>query len=49
MPHLRIETNVSKDKVPDDFPQKTCAVLAKAIGKPVNVSQLFNFVIPQGG
>ncbi|GLV36752.1 hypothetical protein CBL_02413 [Carabus blaptoides fortunei] len=36
MPHLRIETNLPKSKVPADFTQRTCAVVAKALGKPVN-------------
>ncbi|CAG9104034.1 unnamed protein product [Plutella xylostella] len=34
MPHFRIETNLSKSKVPQDFVTKAIPVLAKALGKP---------------
>lgn len=38
MPHLRIETNLPKSKVPADFTKSTCSVVAKTLGKPLNVS-----------
>ena len=38
MPHFRIETNVPEDKIPKDFPSQLCGVLAKSLGKPLNVS-----------
>ncbi|KAI5634220.1 macrophage migration inhibitory factor (MIF) domain-containing protein [Phthorimaea operculella] len=34
MPHFRIETNVPKSKVPQDFLTKAVSVLAKTVGKP---------------
>lgn len=37
MPHLRIETNVPKSKVPEDFVVKAAAVVAKTLGKPESV------------
>lgn len=37
MPHFRIETNVSKVKIPVDFVTKAVPVLAKALGKPDQV------------
>ncbi|VVD05310.1 unnamed protein product [Leptidea sinapis] len=36
MPHLRIETNVPKNKIPDDFVFKAIPLLAKSLGKPEN-------------
>lgn len=42
MPHFRIETNVSKNKIPPDFVTKAVPVLAKALGKPEQVSNHFN-------
>ncbi|KAJ8712679.1 hypothetical protein PYW08_007983 [Mythimna loreyi] len=34
MPHFRIETNVPRSKIPQDFVLKAVPVLAKALGKP---------------
>ncbi|XP_037031105.1 macrophage migration inhibitory factor-like [Bradysia coprophila] len=34
MPHLRIETNVSKDAVPKELPQELSKLIAKLLGKP---------------
>ncbi|CAG9559262.1 unnamed protein product [Danaus chrysippus] len=34
MPHLRIETNVSKSKIPEDFVTKAIPILANSLGKP---------------
>nr|XP_037872130.1 macrophage migration inhibitory factor isoform X1 [Bombyx mori] len=34
MPHFRIETNISRSKIPADFVVKAIPVLAKALGKP---------------
>lgn len=41
MPHFRLETNVAQDKIAVDLPKKICEVLAKSLGKPINVSLLF--------
>lgn len=41
MPHLRIETNVSKDAVPKDLPKELCKLIAKLLGKPESVRILF--------
>lgn len=38
MPYFRIETNVPKSKIPEDFVTKAVPVLAKALGKPESVS-----------
>lgn len=38
MPHLRIETNVSKSKIPEDFVSKAIPILANSLGKPAQVS-----------
>lgn len=40
MPHLRIETNVPQEKIPKDLPQQLCAVVAKSLGKPINVCRI---------
>lgn len=37
MPHFRIETNVPRSKIPQDFVLKAVPVLAKALGKPEQV------------
>lgn len=37
MPYFRIETNVPKSKIPQDFVTKALPVLAKALGKPEKV------------
>lgn len=37
MPHLRIETNVARNQIPQDFVTKAIPVLAKALGKPEQV------------
>ncbi|CAH2093926.1 unnamed protein product [Euphydryas editha] len=34
MPHLRIETNVPKSQIPQDFVTKAVPILAKSLGKP---------------
>jgi len=36
MPHLRIETNVPKEKIPPNFAKEACSLLAKLLGKPEN-------------
>ncbi|GBP65375.1 Macrophage migration inhibitory factor [Eumeta japonica] len=35
MPLFRVFTNVSKDKIPEDFVDKVIPVLSEAIGKPI--------------
>lgn len=44
MPHLRIETNVSKDAVPKELPQELCKLIAKLLGKPESVRKLIIFI-----
>ncbi|XP_013184045.1 macrophage migration inhibitory factor [Amyelois transitella] len=34
MPHFRIETNLPRNKIPQDFVAKVVSVLAKSLGKP---------------
>lgn len=41
MPHLRIETNVPKNVITQDFILKAGAVIAKTLGKPDQVTKLF--------
>jgi hypothetical protein len=38
MPYLRIETNVSKDKIPASFGKDMTQIIAKSLGKPESVS-----------
>lgn len=38
MPHFRIETNVPKSKIPEDFVTKAVPILAKSLGKPEQVN-----------
>lgn len=38
MPHLRIETNVAKSKIPVELPKKLCEAVSKSLSKPLNVS-----------
>ena len=38
MPHLRLDTNVSKDKIPKDFAKELVSVLAETLGKAEEVS-----------
>lgn len=46
MPHFRIETNVPRSKIPEDFVTKAVPVLAKALGKPEQASIIiFNVVL----
>lgn len=45
MPHFRIETNVPKNKIPLDFVTKAVPVLAKALGKPEQVSYHYNMIV----
>ena len=40
MPHFRIETNLPKSKIPQDFVSKAIPVLAKALGKPEQVGTI---------
>ncbi|CAB3222225.1 unnamed protein product [Arctia plantaginis] len=52
MPHFRIETNLSSDKIPEDFVLKAVPVLAKALGKPEQycvVSVIPNVAMSFGG
>ncbi|KAI4454368.1 d-dopachrome decarboxylase [Holotrichia oblita] len=35
MPHFRIETNVSADKVSHDLPKKICKVISSSLGRPL--------------
>ncbi|KAI4454362.1 d-dopachrome decarboxylase [Holotrichia oblita] len=35
MPHFRLETNVSADKVSPDLPKKICKVISSSLGKPL--------------
>jgi len=42
MPHLRIETNVPKDRIPEDAAVKLCSVLSKSLGKPLNVGFIYD-------
>ncbi|KOB66158.1 Macrophage migration inhibitory factor [Operophtera brumata] len=43
MPHFRIETNVPRIKIPADFVTKAVPVLAKALGKPEQVTMYITF------
>jgi len=36
MPHLRIETNVSRAQVPKDLAKTLCQVISSSLGKPLN-------------
>lgn len=38
MPHLKIETNVPREKIPADLVKTLCQVVATTLGKPLNVS-----------
>lgn len=44
MPHLRIETNLSKSEIPEKFAQKTCSVVAQCLGKPLNVGAILFYI-----
>jgi hypothetical protein len=41
MPHLRLETNIPKSKITEDFLKQTTALMAKTLGKPESVSYAF--------
>ncbi|KAF7283683.1 hypothetical protein GWI33_023179 [Rhynchophorus ferrugineus] len=36
MPYFRLETNVPQEKIPKDFPNTICQILAKSLGKPLS-------------
>jgi phenylpyruvate tautomerase PptA (4-oxalocrotonate tautomerase family) len=38
MPYLRLETNIPKSKITEDFLKETTALMAKILGKPESVS-----------
>jgi hypothetical protein len=41
MPHFRLETNIPKNKVTVDFLKQTTALMAKTLGKPESVSDVY--------
>lgn len=45
MPHFKLDTNVSKDKVTPEFLKQTSKIIASALGKPESVSILISFAV----